>query len=155
MARNFAASLTPIVRARATAICLGIVSSVLGLGIMIYDGMLVSLPQHRLFWLLMGGLAFYGPGAGYLLAWWGLGSGRTWALRIGMLAATVQIGVAIVIASGHGFGKLPTSPMVIAECTLWSAACVILIFQLKRALPWVRTDAESHHGFEVQPLTGR
>ena len=83
-------SLTPIVRARATAACLAILSLAVGLGIIVYDGLITSLPQFRAFWLVLGAGAFYLPGMGYGLAWWGLGSGRAWAVKAGIAAAVLQ-----------------------------------------------------------------
>ncbi len=145
-------SLTPIVRARATAICMAIISTVLGLGIMIYDGLMVSLPQFQLFWLMLGAGAFYLPGVAYGLAWWGLKSGRTWAVIVGIVAAVGQAMLAIALAVGNFVSGLGTSGMLIVECGLWATACIILALQLKRALPWVAQDADAHHGFEVAPL---
>jgi hypothetical protein len=136
--------------ARATTLLMGCISFVVGMGIIVYDGLYASLSQHQLFWFLLGGVAFALPGMLYLAAWWSLVNGRRLPLIAAIVAASFQALLSLALAFGHGLGKLPTSGFVIAESLLWFGACVILIWQLKRALPWVETDAEAHHGFEVQ-----
>ena len=149
---TFRSGLTPIVRARATAACLAILSLSLGLGIMIYDGLIASLPQFRLFWLLLGGVIFYLPGVAYGLAWWGLGRGRAWTGRLAMGVAVPQAALSLAFGIGNIATGLAPSVFILAECLLWTTACVILFLQIRRALPWVEADTGDHHGFEVTPL---
>ncbi len=129
--------------------CMAIISISVGLGVMIYDGLITSLPQFRAFWLVLGGVAFYLPGVAYLLSWWGLGRGRYMAALAGLPMAAVQAALALFAAVGHAAGGLPFVWTVFAGGFLWAVVCVVLVFQIRRALPWVAADAETHHGFEI------
>ena len=139
----------PITKARVGCGLMAGVSIAVGLGIIVVDGLLNPHARFRPFWIALGGVAFYGPGACLALAWWGLRAGRGWAVQIGLVAAVLQAtlaaGATVYFA---GFAR-PWSVLPMVEGMLWTAADVLVALQLRRALPWVRADVAERHGFEV------
>ena len=140
--------LRPVARARLTAILLAAVSLVTGLAIVIYDGFILGQEQYRLYWIASGMIPFYLPGAAYALAWWGLGKGRPWTAHLAMAAAAVQACSAVFFAISLTLVSVSYGIFVLGG-VLGIAIDVIFIFQLRRALPWVRADATNAHGFAI------
>lgn len=127
---------------------LGGMSLVIGLGVTIYDGILNPLTQPMLFFVAVGMLAFYIPGLLMGYAAWGVRNGRLTAVKLGIFAAVAQGLMAAVVTPGQ-FVVTSFSLVLLIEGILWTAADFYVAWLLWKSLPWVATDAESHHGFEV------
>ena len=130
------------------AALLGGLSLVIGLGTTVYDGVLNKQTQPMLFFLAVGLGAFYLPGLLVGYAALSLRGGRAWAVRLGALAAAAQGLMAGIVTPGQ-FYFTSFEPLPLIEGILWTAADFYVAVLLWRSLPWVRADAESHHGFEV------
>ena len=131
------------------AALMGGLSLVIGLGTTVYDGLLNNATRPMLFFLAVGLGAFYVPGLLMGYAAFGLRRGRVRAVQLGIVAAVAQGVMAGVVTPGQfWFTQFELVPL--AEGILWTAADFYVAALLWRSLPWVRADAEAHHGFAVE-----
>ena len=143
----------PITKATTTAVLLALISLGVGLYVILAGGVFNPLRQFRLFWVVLGGVAFYGPGVCFGLAVWGMRTGRRWPVVTGAVAAVLQGLLAVAATVFFAAFARPFSVLPVLEGVLWSAAAFILASQLWRALPWLRADAEHRRGFAVEVAT--
>jgi hypothetical protein len=142
--------LTAVNRAAFTAAALALICIATGLATFLYDGILGDHTERiRRFWLVVGAVAFYGPGVAFGLAWWGLKNGRIWAIRVGQIGAMLQVAVALTAVISFAVIARMATPIILLGGAAWIAIDVILFLQLARAVPWVRTSTDSTHGFAV------
>lgn len=146
----FRRSLTPVRRAETTAGLMALLSMLVGVGIVLVDGVFnTRFPQFREEWIVFGTLGFTLPGGCFALAWWGLRTTRRWPLVIGAIGAALQAiaGVATITVVIWYTG-MPYLLLVLGVA-LGVALEIILIWQLRRAWPWLGSDATVTHGFNV------
>jgi hypothetical protein len=130
---------------------LGITSALFGLVMIVVFGYFNRLQRFGPYFIVLGSLVWFVPGAVMVTCWWYLQHRNRIALRVAIATCLIQLSFAIALFVLNFF-YTPISAVPVVMTLLWSLAAGQLLMQLWRARSAVDSDAEHRAAFETRVI---